>query len=112
MARPKLQIDPQMVERMAQRGNTIEDMAVILGCSRDTLERRFAAQISKGRALRREWLRDRIWNCAMSGNVTMLIFLAKNDLGMMDRIEEKTDLSVTGDIEWKAQWGNSTEPNE
>ncbi len=100
MARPKLNIDPGMVERMAIAGNTIADIATILGCSRDTIERRFAAQIEKGRALRRQSLRDMMLNTANSGNAIMQIFLSKQaevfgGLGYTDKVETKIDATIT-----------------
>lgn len=100
MARPKLNIDPGMVERMAIAGNTIEDMATILQCSRDTLEKRFSANIQKGRAIRRQGLRDMMLNTARSGNAIMQIFLSKQSekhggLEYSDKIETKIDATIT-----------------
>lgn len=100
MARPKLKIDPGMVERMIIAGNTIEDVATILQCSRDTLERRFAANIQKGRALRRQTLRDLMLETARSGNAIMQIFLSKQSekhggLEYTDKVETKIDATIT-----------------
>jgi hypothetical protein len=56
------------------------------------LNRRFAAEIAKGRAEGRTSLRRKQWELAMGGNATMLIFLGKNMLGQTDR----TDLTSAG----------------
>lgn len=49
MARPRKKIDPDSLEQYAALGFTMEEIAVLSDCSVDTLERRFADAIKKGR---------------------------------------------------------------
>jgi hypothetical protein len=49
VARPRKKIDPMDLEQYAALGFTMEEIAVLSDCSVDTLERRFADAIKKGR---------------------------------------------------------------
>jgi hypothetical protein len=42
IARPKAQIDPELVEKLASQGLSAEQIAAVLGVGHRTLERRFA----------------------------------------------------------------------
>jgi hypothetical protein len=88
MARPKKNIDPELVEKLASIFCTMEDMSLILDCSVDTLERRFAEVIKKGRSKSKASLRRKQYEVAQSGNVTMLIWLGKQHLDQSDKREE------------------------
>ena len=77
MARPRLQIDPTAVEKLASIGCTVAQIGHVLGCSKDTLERRYAAAIEKGREKGNVSLLKRQFDLAMSGDRTMLIWLGK-----------------------------------
>lgn len=107
MARPKLDIDPDMVEKLAGVGCTDKEVASILECSVDTLSRRFAEFLEKGRSNRKMSLRRKQTEVAMGGNVSMLIWLGKQDLDQKDRVEippesdfliKLKDLGKTGPI--------------
>ncbi len=87
MARPKKQIDPKQVESLALINCTTAEMAAVIGCSSDTLERRFAAIIKEGREKGRMSLKRKQFQAAMSGNTTMLIWLGKQLLGQTDKVE-------------------------
>lgn len=85
VARPRKDVDERTVTEAIAHGNTVEDAASILGVSKDTLERRFAACIEKGRAEMRSSLRKKQFELAMSGNPTMQIWLGKQLLGQSDK---------------------------
>ncbi|MGA2265321.1 MAG: hypothetical protein ABSH10_02695 [Phycisphaerae bacterium] len=93
MARPRKKLDPVLIEKLASVGNPVTAIATILGCSPDTLQRRFAAVIKKGRENANNSLRIKQFQLAMGGNVTMLIWLGKQLLGQSDKVEAKTDLT-------------------
>ncbi len=57
----------------------------ILGCSPDTLQRNYAAVIEEGRSQGKSSLKRKQYEVAMSGNVTMLIWLGKIKLGQVDQ---------------------------
>ncbi len=54
MARPVKPISPKGVERLASEGNNNIEIADFFEVSTDTIERRFAAELRKGRAYRSE----------------------------------------------------------
>jgi hypothetical protein len=85
--RPKLEIDGDLVEKLAGIGCPNKEIAAIVGCSVDTLDRHFAEVIAKGRENGKTRLRKKQIEVALAGNVTMLIFLGKNMLGQADKQE-------------------------
>lgn len=88
MARPQKEIDAQQVVKLAQLGATHAEMADFFGCDRATIERRFATEISKGKAEMRIKLRRLQLRAAEHGNAAMLIFLGKTVLGQQQRDED------------------------
>lgn len=79
------------IERLALKGNTVEDMASILEVGKRTLERAIATEYhpvrhayERGRAHRRNNLRTWQYQTARGGNATMQIWLGKQDLGQRD----------------------------
>lgn len=87
MARPKKVIDEKLLRKLAVIHCNQEEMASVLGISVDTIQRRYAAQIKDGRAEGKMSLRRKMWEMALNGNVTLLIWLSKNELGMSDKVE-------------------------
>jgi DNA-binding CsgD family transcriptional regulator len=82
MARPCKQIAAKQVERMASLGCSQREIGEILGCSPDTLQRRYAAPLKKGYAKLNMSLRKAQIDTAIKRkNVTMLIWLGKQRLG-------------------------------
>lgn len=92
MARPPKDIDPDMVVKLASIGCTTTDIGNVLGCSDQTLNRRFAAELAEGRAKMRNRLRAKQMEVALAGNTTMLIWLGKQILGQSDKQEIKTEI--------------------
>lgn len=68
-------------------------MAMVLKCSEDTIQRavkraykaNFSAVFGEKRLRGFISLRRKMWQAALNGNVTLLIFLAKQYLGMADQ---------------------------
>jgi AraC-like DNA-binding protein len=85
MARPRLTIDPQHVLALARIHCTYDEIASVVGCSTDTLKRRFADLIEKGREEGKASLRRMQFKRALEGNTTMLIWLGKQHLGQSDQ---------------------------
>lgn len=116
--RPEAPIDPEQVKSMAAIGCTMEEMATVLRCSVDTLERRFAETIAehrdKGRmSLRRLQLRIAQGQAAeyqkdpetgvpvqvrpaMPPNAQMAIHLGKHWLGQKDQAPTNNILVANG----------------
>jgi hypothetical protein len=85
--RPKLEIDADLVKKLAEIGCPNKEIASFVSCSVDTLDRNFADVIAKGRENCKTRLRKKQIEVALAGNVTMLIFLGKNMLGQADKQE-------------------------
>lgn len=94
MARPKLNIDPNLVEELAGIGCKNKEIAVIVGCSTDTLEGRFSAELEKGREHLKMSLRRWQLEAAKKGNVVMLIWLGKQMLQQTDKVEQTNSVTV------------------
>ena len=94
MARPKKEIDEDVVFDLASKGWTNKEIAAELQCSHDTIERRFAGTIKEGHAIRNGKLRSKQFEVAMEGNPTMLIWLGKQLLDQKDRVEQSGEVTV------------------
>jgi len=91
MANP-LPIDEKVVLGLASIGCTMKEIGAVVGCSVDTLERRFADVIEKGRESGKSSLRRMQWKAAEKGNVSMLIWLGKQILGQRDKSNEEIEI--------------------
>lgn len=113
MARPKLKIDPKLVQDLAALGCKTNEIATTLGCSTDTIERRFAAELAKGRENLKISLRRWQLEAAKKGNVAMLIWLGKQLLGQTEKIEQTTEVQAeVKQIDYIAAWGGKAEGQE
>ncbi len=91
MARPKLDIDPEQVEKLASKLWKNTEIAAFFGCDEGTIRKRFSDILQKGREIGKTKLRDRQMQAAMDGNVTMLIWLGKQYLGQSDKVDQKIE---------------------
>lgn len=101
MARPLLEIDPEEVLKLAQLGCKTQEIADFLGCSKETIEGRFYAELQKGRADLRMSLRRMQIQAAQKGNIAMMIWLGKQMLGQIDRAQ--IDITKIDDQEFIAE---------
>jgi hypothetical protein len=85
MGRPLKQISAHDVELLASVFCTQQEIAEKLGCSVDTLMRRFAESYKKGLADAKTSLRRHQFMLAKK-NAAMAIFLGKNYLGQRDTV--------------------------
>lgn len=88
--RPKAVIDGDLVEKLASIGCTDKEIAMAANTSIDTLGRRFAERMEKGRENGKTRLRKKQLEVAMTGNVTMLIWLGKQMLNQAEKVEAQT----------------------
>ena len=82
--RPPISIDEDQLRTLARMNCTNAEMAAVLKCSPDTLERRFAATIKAERDAGCASLRRSQWKLALAGHPTLLIWLGKQHLGQKD----------------------------
>ena len=77
VGRPKIELDEELLYKLATIHCTMKEMVDILGVSEDTLKRNFAGIIDKGKAEGKSRLRRKQMEVALEGNPTMLIWLGK-----------------------------------
>lgn len=92
--RPKAEVDEKQVYELAKIHCTNNEIAAICGVSKDTIERRFAAILDKGREDGRCKLRRLQWQSAENGNVVMQLWLGKQLLGQREPKNEEKDESI------------------
>lgn len=80
--RPRIQLDKKQLFELAKIHCTMKEIAGVMDCSVDTLERNYAEVIKKGKEEGKTSLRHSMWRNAIKGNTTMQIWLSKNLLGM------------------------------
>lgn len=85
MARPKYEIDPDKVRKLASDGAKVTEIADYFGVSREIVHARYHTELAKGRAELRASLRMSQVRAARDGNSTMLIWLGKQYLGQSDK---------------------------
>jgi hypothetical protein len=91
--RPRIEIDLELVEKLAQIACTDAEIASIVGVSLDTFKRRkddkaFAEMLEQARSRGKASLRRIQWRLAEQGNAAMAIFLGKNLLGQRDKFDD------------------------
>lgn len=94
MGRPKKEISEEQVKTLAGINCSYAEMAAVLDCDPKTLTNRFSQAIQNGRGHGRMSLKRKMWETAMGGNVTMMIWLSKQMLGYTDKVEQKHESKV------------------
>lgn len=87
-------IDPEQVRKLAKFGATNVMIADLYGCDEGTIRKGYSDSLTKGRAERKLTLHQRQYEAADNGNIAMLIWLGKQDLGQSDKIEQKTEVTT------------------
>ena len=84
--KPKKKVDLEQVEEMAAEFCTQEEIADDMGFERTLFRTRedISAAFVRGKNSAKMSLRHMMYNAARSGDRTMMIFLAKNELGYAD----------------------------
>lgn len=98
VGRPRKAVDPDLIYRLAAIHCTNREIASIVGIHIDSLQRNYRDLMAAGRENGKGRLRRKMWEQALAGNVTMMIWLSKNHLGMTDNImvsEDKRPLPWT-----------------
>ena len=94
MARPRKEVDGDKLFQLASLGLTTAEIASVLECSPDTLERNFKEEMDEGKEKCKASVRRKQFELAMAGNPTMLIWLGKQILGQRD----KQDIEHSGEV--------------
>jgi hypothetical protein len=102
LGRPRKEIDWEQFDKLCSLQCTLVEIAGWFDCSEDTIERRveeeyrvtFAEHYKKRSAKGKMSIRRKQFDVAMSGNVTMLIWLGKQFLGQKDKTEHSAGESA------------------
>lgn len=105
MAPPLTKINWDDLDKLCAIQCTLEEIASFFDCSADTIERavkreknmRFAEYYTQKSKKGHISLRRKMFQTAVDGNVTMMIFLSKQWLGYSDKVEQKNQ--VTGGVD-------------
>jgi hypothetical protein len=97
VGRPRKDIDPEQVIRLAKIGCTQEEIGDILGVNHRTIGRRFARELACARASGKMSLRRAQFIAAVKKyQPQMLMHLGKHWLGQTDK-DERTDVNALFD---------------
>jgi len=94
MGRPKIKIDSDQVENLAEFGCTTLEIAKFFKCDESTVRKRYKAEMLSGREKMKIKLRQIQFKLA-ENNAAMSIFLGKNYLAQTDR----QSIDLTGNLE-------------
>ena len=86
IGRPKKELDDEVIARLSQIGCTQEEIGSVVGISARTLQRRYADLVYENKNKGKASLRKVLWKKALKGDPKLLIWLSKNELGMVDKI--------------------------
>lgn len=84
IGRNKTVVPPEGVQELAAIGCTDKEIAAFYDVKEETLRYNFKAEIAKGRQYQKTRLRRNMFRAADNLNPAVMIFLAKNILGMSD----------------------------
>lgn len=100
MARPKKEIDYELVRKLANMQCSQAEIASVVGVSVRTLQRDelFHEIYDEGVMNGRVSLRRAQFNKAIDGNVPMLIWLGKQVLGQKEKIENEDTINLSENI--------------
>jgi len=104
--RPPLAIDQEQFEKLCSIHCTATEVAAWFRCSVDTIERwcqktyqqTFAEIRVKKAEAGKVSLRRAMWQRALEGNVPLLIWLSKQHLGMTEKVEQKQETQISGQL--------------
>lgn len=92
--RPKADIDKDQLEKLIYIGATDTEIGDFFSVHPTTISKRFSEILTKTRAKRKTRLRQMQWQLAEKGNIAMIIWLGKQELGQVETIKHegiKTD---------------------
>lgn len=108
MARPPKPPHPleKQIEGLAAINCTWSEIVAVTGIPERTAKRKFGTIYKKGRESGKSSLKRKMWEHAMGGNTTMMIWLSKQMLGYTDKVEEKTKVESTETRVIEVKWAD------
>jgi hypothetical protein len=90
--RPPAAVNREELMKLAERQWTVGEIAAFFRVSRDTIERRFAADIIEAKERGVAKLRDLQWRRAMEGSDKIIVHMSKHYLDQHEKIENKVEV--------------------
>ena len=94
MARPRKNIDPELVRKLAGLGLTQYDIASLVGCSQSLVSLRFSLSCDLGVTQSKKSLRALMWRQARGGNAPITLRLDQRLFGPLERKQAVDDAQV------------------
>jgi len=94
MGRPRLNIDPEQVRKLAGLGLTQKDIASFVGCSQSLISLRFSSVYDLGITQSKKSLRAMMWKEARGGSAPIMLRLDQRLFGPMERKQAVDDAEV------------------
>lgn len=98
MSRPTKKFDPVIaseIQELRSRGVSIKDICSLVGITERSARKLYQVELEKGRSLANAAIVGKLYELAMQGNVTALIFWAKTQLGWKEKqAEQETDIEL------------------
>lgn len=93
--RPKIELDTEVLIKLAELQCNLTEIAYVMGVSKDTLKRNYSEEIEIGKAQGKIKLRRAMFrNACENDNAAVQIFLSKNLLGYSDSPNNSDDDSI------------------
>jgi len=94
MGRPRKNIDPEQVRKLAGLGLTQKDIASFVGCSQSLISLRFSSFYALGVTRSKKSLRALMWKQARGGNTPIMLRLDQRLFGPLERKGAVDDAQV------------------
>lgn len=91
LSKKRLDLDERQIRTLAEIQCTMIEIASVMGCSVDTLERRYAEVIKDGKEAGKASIRRMQYKRAMEGNTGMLVWLGKHYLQQKEQVNLTTN---------------------
>ena len=94
MARPRKNIDPEQVRKLAGLGLTQNDIASLVGCSQSLVSLGFSSSCDLGVTQSKKSLRALMWKQVRGGNTPITLRLDQRLFGPLERKQAVDDAQV------------------
>jgi hypothetical protein len=96
--RPRKEVDPEIVFKLAQLGCTYTEIGAWFGCDESTIRARFPEIYHQGKESGKISLRRMQWKRARAGSDPMLIHLGKHYLGQREKSDDSDDDDIIEEL--------------
>lgn len=94
LARPKADVDENVLTKLARMQCTNEEIAAFFDVSVDTIERRFAGTIKRARLIGVSSMKRQLFKLVQDGNLGAIVWWGKNYANMSDKVDSNVKANV------------------